>query len=542
MLKTLIIQDFILVESLQIDFESGLNILTGETGSGKSVILEALMLALGARGDNQMIRSGAKKAIIEAEFDISFCPLVSDLLAKYEIEQDDGEFLKIRRELAITGKNRCFINFQMIQTALLKEIGKYLVNIVSQHANQQLLESLSHRDFLDSYAGLQKKTAALTKIWDVKSHLHSQIQTLKDNEAMRLREKDRCLMEIEELEAANVANNEEEELFTHYQVLSKSEEITIKLQEIIHFINEGKTPFSSQLKRQRNLLQQLAHIDPGLCTVSENFETLCIELDDVLYTLQNYSSKLEHNPQKLAKINERLSLIHRLKKKYGPDPKKYLNTIIQKIHELEQSDLILIELQTSLEQKQSEFDSLAQAISLERRQAAELFEQEVIVHLSSLNMGQAQFQISISTQSPNTKGYDHVQFLLAPNKGENFFAVQDYASGGELARLMLAIKSVIASKEQYPTIVFDEIDANLGGETATNVGEKLDIIGQQRQVLCITHLPQVALKAHHHFKIFKEEKNGRTITQIKVLDSTLRQAEITRMLGGVNMIKEYIET
>lgn len=532
MLKQLNIQNIILVESAQIAFEKGLNVLSGETGSGKSALINSLSLIAGERADVGMIRRGAEKGVVEAVFDIDALPQVIQALHDAGIDHASDEELIIRREIATNGKSRAFINNQMAQVGLLRTLTGYILEMVGQHANQKLLSLDNHREMVDLFGNLDARPFAQS--WREENDLRTQLHELTHSETERLREIERYRVELDELQAAHLQENEEEELFKEYTLLSNAEERITKVAEILQMLSGERNAVLALLNRQNTTLEQLAQIDPSLSDTLQSYSNARLELQEVAHTLRNYQTRIEHNPERLATINERLTLIDKLKRRYGTsfaDIHTYQMQITAKLQAFEQGDSHIETLRQRLEKLVAQNNIDAQQLTKKRQVAARALEQAVIDELRHLNMAKAQFHCQLSPQPRNRHGDDRLEFFLTPNIGEHPIAIKECASGGELSRVMLALQTLLAGKEKIPTLIFDEIDANIGGATASVIGEKLKAIGQQHQVLCITHFPQVAKQADHHLQISKEELGGRTVTTVRRLDAPSRKQELARMSG-----------
>lgn len=535
MLKQLHIRNIILIESSEIPFEAGFNVLSGETGSGKSAIMNALNLISGERADATMVRKGADKGSVEAIFDIAHIPHLIQLLDESGIEHELDAELVIRREISAAGKSRAFINNQAAQLATLRTITHFLFDIVGQHANQRLLNVQTHREILDLFGNLQSEAATFAKSWSEENALRAELEALIRSEAQRLREIDLCQMELEELTSANLKEQEDEELFAEYTRLVNAEELLQKVHEITQALSGEKLSVLGLLSRNKHPFEQLVRLDSSLTSTLEAHNNAILELQEVAHTLRNYNSRIEHNPQRTAEVNERLSQIDRLKRRYGStlaEIQAYQQEAQQKLNRLQNADEQIEELRTKLTKLESLNNKLAQQLTAQRRKTAKLLEEAVMTQLRALNMPKVQFRCALATQPRSQHGDDQIEFFMSPNVGEHQIPVRECASGGELSRLMLALQTLLAGRSLISTLVFDEIDANIGGETAAIVGEKLKSIGQQHQVLGITHFPQVAKHADHHLQISKTEQDGRTITLVKILNKKERQAELARMLGG----------
>jgi DNA repair protein RecN (Recombination protein N) len=504
MLKQLSIHNLILVDHAAIDFSTGLNVLTGETGSGKSAIIESLNLIRGERASSELIRQGASQASIEAFFEIESIPGIMNLLEEAGIQCEDGTVI-IRRELHANGKSRAYINNQMAQLTLLQAITKPLLDSCGQHANQRLLTTEYHRGVVDAYGELQPLVERFQAAYAHEASLRNELEAIKRSEAARLREIEVCRMEIDELSQAALRDNEDQELFAEYSLLSNREE----LMEGITGISQVLTDDSSVLATLASLqghFEKLAKIDPQFLEWGQSFKAAVLELQEVAYSLNHYSDRVEYNPQRLAMINDRLTMINKLKRKYGDSIdhiRDYLADKQQKLDLLENSDQKSELLREELAAAVVETDRLASDLSIQRRAAASRLGQTLIASLRKLNMPHAEFEAKVEPVGRSTLGDDRIEFFLAPNKGEGLIPVKNCASGGELARLMLAIRGLLAGKEGISTLVFDEIDANIGGETASIVGQTLSDIGKRHQLICITHFPQVARYAKQHLKIAK---------------------------------------
>lgn len=533
MLKLLRIQNIILVESAAISFSTGLNILTGETGSGKSAIMHGLSLAIGERADTSIIRRGCEKGIIEAVFEVEN-PLILALLAEGGLDHEPGQELIIRREVAVLGKGRIFINNQLAQLSFLRKLGQQLVQIVGQHANQRLLSLEYHREVLDLYAGLVAHLRQYQQSYDQEYKLRQELEQLTQQEAQRLREIDVCQRELEELEEAQMKEGEEEELFAEYTLLCHTEEISTKINEINQVLSGERQPLLGILNRQKLALESLIHLDPSLQETAQAFQNAFLELQEIAHTLRHYQGRLPNDSEHLQEVNERLTLLNRLKRKYGSTVEEilaYQNQTEAKLQRLENADLEIERLQKQLKTIKTQTHQLAQELTLQRRQAASLLEQELTIQLRALNMSKVEFNVQLTQQKRSREGDERIEFFLCPNVGEHQISLKEGASGGEISRVLLALQTLLAGKEQTSTLIFDEVDANIGGETATIIGDKLHEISQQHQVICITHFPQVASQADHHLQISKEEKEGRTITLVQELDVAARQRELARMAG-----------
>jgi DNA repair protein RecN (Recombination protein N) len=533
MLKNLSIQNLILIEQMDISFEEGLNVLSGETGSGKSAIIEALSLVLGERADTTVIRKGCEKGSVEAIIDISKVPAAQHLLSESGVDCENGEII-IRREISANGKNRTFINHQSAQLHLLKQLGELVVEFVGQHANRQLLSVENHRKMLDNFGELTPLIKLFSEEWHYENQIQARLKHLIDGESKRLRDIEIYKMELEEIVKCNTKEGEEEELFIEYSRLNSGEEIAQHLEQLTQAFSGERNSILGTLNRCKQNLETLTRLDSSLEDTLKSFQESQILLQDVAYTLTRYSGKVEINPKRAAQVNDRLTMLNRLKKKYGAtlaEVEAYRKKLEHDLTQLENADEEITNLQEEIKVASKNTQGAAEKLSQARKKVAKELNQKIVAELRALNMPKVEFKIEVIAQKRSSTGDDKVEFFIAPNVGEHFIPVKDSASVGELSRLMLGLQKLLAGKEAISTLVFDEIDANIGGETASVIGDKLAEIGLHHQVLCITHFPQVAMKAKHHLQISKQEVNGRTFTVVKVLGAKERKQELSRMIG-----------
>lgn len=533
MLKHLRIQNVILVEEASIAFTKGLNILSGETGSGKSAIMHGLSLAIGERMDSSIIRKGSEKGVVEAVFEIDHPELLL-LLKEGGIEHDEGQELIVRRELSLSGKGRIFINNQAAQLTYLRKIGQYLAQIVSQRANQSLYSIDYHRQIVDLFGDLLPLLHLFQQSHQQETLLRAKLDDLVKRESQRLREIDLCKTESEEIEEAQLKEGEDEELFAEYTFLINAEELSNQIHEITQSLSGERQAIIATLNRHKLQLEDLVKFDIKLQEVAQSFQSSMAELEEVAYSLRNYQSRLHYDANRLNEVNERLSLLNRLKRKYGSTVEEvlnYLNHTKQKLVQLENADLEIELLKQQLNDVSQATNRLAKELSEKRMETAAILQEGLTRELHALNMSKASFEIQLTPQKRSLDGDDRIEFFLYPNVGENRIALKDGASGGETSRVLLALRKILAIKERPSSLIFDEVDSNIGGETAAIIGEKLREISLQHQVICITHFPQVAHCAHYHLQISKEERDGRTVTLIQELNAKSREKELARMAG-----------
>lgn len=532
MLKHLRIQNLILVENATITFNPGLNILTGETGSGKSAIIHGLGLVIGERGDTSLIRKGCDKGVVEAVFDLSSD--LSALLSEGGIDHEPEQELIIRREISLSGKSKIFINHQLAQSAFLRKLGAQMVQVIEQRANQTLLSLDYHRQVLDLFGDLSPYLKSFQLHFKTENDLRDKLEQLIREESQRLREIDICQREWEELEEAHLTLGEDEELFAEYTLLFNSEELSDKVKGIIQILSGDKHNILGVLISQKQTLETLLNYDAALNEPLQGFQNALFELQEVFHTLRQYQNRLNYDPARLQWINERLSLLNRLKRKYGSTVEEmiaYHSRTKNKLEKLQNGELEIENLQKALLEAERLTQGTAQLLTEKRAACSLELEKELTFQLQSLNMAKAELKVCVANQKRTSLGDDKVEFFLQANFGEHQTSLREGSSGGEISRILLALQTILAGKEQIPTLIFDEVDANIGGETAAIVGDKLKEIGQKHQVICITHFPQVASLAHYHFQISKVEKDGRTITEVEELDAASRKRELARMAG-----------
>jgi len=535
MLKYLHIENIILMENIDLGFDRGLNVITGETGSGKSAIIHALALVLGERANPNVIRHGAEKAVVEALFEIQSIPEIAALLREVGIEIDRDEELSIRREITNSGKNRIFIQNCASSLALVKQVGELLMRFVSQHSNHMLRELATHRETVDLFANLTTETKQFANEWKQLKKLHRELEELREAEGKRVREIEILRQEIEEIETVGLKTGEEEELYQEFSKLSQSEELSQTVQHLTQGLEGDEVSALGLLNALKPHFEKAVSIDPKLKEVSDSYQQQLLELQEIHYELAKYQAKIEFNPFRCQELSDRLASIKKLRKKYGASIEEvlaHLEKASARLSLLENIDSRKEELEKKITLAEKTCDKLAMHLTQKRKVAAKQLETAILRELQSLNMKQSHFEIRISLQPRSESGDDEIEMYLAPNVGEKCVPLRECASGGEMSRIVLALHTLLAEKEKIRLIVFDEVDANIGGETATSVGEKLEQIGQAQQVICITHFPQVAMHAHHHIQIHKVETNGRTLTQVRVLNLEERTQEIQRMVGG----------
>ena len=542
MLVELHVTNFALIDHLDLTFGAGLNILTGETGAGKSIIIDALGLALGERAGVDLVRTGAQRATVEAVFDLTGAPVeVRQRLAEAGLDGGEEEdTLLVTRELVRAGgKSQCRINGRLMPVAVLKEIAEGLVDVHGQHEHQSLLSSDRHIDILDNWCG--KGALALRAETAV---LYSQVSALKrEREQLRTDARERARMldlyrfQQEEVAGANLKPGEEEELSADRSRLANSEKLSASAAESYALIS-GAERSGGALDALNAALASVEHaagLDETLSPIVEALGSAVAYAEDASRELRGYQETVEFNPERLEEIEARLDLIRTLKRKYGETIEEiiaYGAELAGKLDALENSEAREEELTASIAKTEITLTQTAARLTAVRRKASQAFSSGIAHELADLGMAATKFEVSLEPQPVGSKGADRVEFLLSPNPGEPLRPLAKIASGGEISRIMLALKSVLAQTGAIPTMIFDEIDVGVGGRTAQTIADKLGALAKDAQILCITHLPQIASRAGTHFFIEKRVHEGRTTVTVSPLDPESRIDEIARMLGG----------
>ena len=536
MLTDLTIKNIAIIDTLHIAFNAGLTVLTGETGAGKSIIIDAVGLIMGNRASGDLIRSGEEEAVVEALFDISDHRHIRELLsaAGFECETE----LLIKRSLPRSGKNKIFINGSMATLALLSDIAPRLINIYGQHDSQTLLKPENHLRLLDTFAGIGDQRQQFTNHFVQLASVREQLSGLEHAEREAERRLDLLSYQSEEIAKAALKPGEEQQLEEQRQLLAHAEKLQSVSCEAFDRLYGGDGALLGQLKRISNSIIELSTIDPSLQDTAASLEGAYLQLEDASITLRDYSSRIESDPATLQQIDDRLDHIGRLKKKYGSTPEEilaYKAGIDEELKLLlgrEQSKQALEAEQIRLSE---ELTHLGGELTAARRCAATKLKHALESEAHQLAMKGAIIEPTLEPLAePRSSGFERVEFLFSPNPGEIPRPLTKIASGGELSRLMLAIKQVLPDSD-VPTLVFDEVDTGIGGATSELVGRKLKNVAACQQVLCITHLPQVAACANHQLRVEKLITNGRTTTRILDLSHDERTRELARMLAGATI-------
>lgn len=535
MLRTLSIRDFVIVDAIELEFAPGFTVFTGETGAGKSILIDALALALGGRGDASVVREGASKTDISAEF--STHPEADAWLAEHEFSSEEGGVF-LRRVIDNAGRSKAFVNGITATAAQLRELGEMLVDIHGQHAHQSLLKTDAQRLLLDSQAGLAedaRQVAAAYKVWRA---VAKQREEFEQNARNVLLERERLEWQVAELEKLAVKPGEWTEIGNEHSRLAHAASLIEGAQEALNVISESDTPMLSQLSSLTQKLVKLSDIDAGLKPVIDALEPATIQLQEAVYSLNDYLSRIELDPERLHEVEARLDAIHSTARKFrvAPDelPQEFA-TLSEQLRQLaDASDIdALRQLEETLK---AAYMDAARKLSKARAKAAKALGEAVTAAMQDLSMAGGRFEIALHPVEPAGYGLEQVEFMVAAHAGTASRPLAKVASGGELARISLAISVITSHATTVPTLIFDEVDSGIGGGVAEVVGRLLKRLGQERQVLCVTHLPQVASQGNQHFQVAKgTSDNGRTASRIEVLDQKARIEEVARMLGGLEI-------
>ena len=534
MLRTLSIRDFVIVDAIELEFAPGFTVFTGETGAGKSILIDALVLALGGRGDASVVRDGAPKADITAEF--STHTEADDWLRENAFECDDGGVL-LRRVVDNAGRSKAFINGIAATALQLRELGAMLVDIHGQHAHQSLLKADAQRVLLDGQAGLLGDAAEVAAAYKAWRALARRREEFEANARNVLLERERLEWQVGELEKLAVKPGEWSEISNEHSRLAHAASLIEGAQEALDAISEADNPMLSQLSALTQKLGKLADVDGGLKPVLEALEPARIQLQEAVYALNDYLGRLELDPERLRDVEARLDAIHSTARKFhvAPDdlPQEFDALSAQLGQLADASDVDALRVQE--EKLQAAYMALAQKLSKARTRTAKALGEAVTAAMQELSMAGGRFEVALHAGEAAAHGLEQVEFMVAAHAGTMPRPLAKVASGGELARISLAISVIASSATATPTLIFDEVDSGIGGGVAEVVGRLLKRLGQDRQVLCVTHLPQVASQANQHFQVSKRSVGGKTVSSIGALDAKTRVEEIARMLGGLEI-------
>ena len=541
MLQLLHIENIAIIECADIAFQPGFNALTGETGAGKSIVIDSISAVLGQRTSRDLIRTGADMAFVSACFADVPPRLGEDLGISWE-----GELL-LQREIHGDGKNVCRANGRPVTVTQLRTLGSRLLNIHGQHDGQQLLDEEQHLLYLDSFGRTEGLLTEYREKYQAMAALRRQMQALQMDEAEKARRVDTLTYQLQELERAKLRPGEEEELQSRRTLLHNAEKFISAVSGADFCLNgdDGSDGAANLVRQAQESLASVRGLDPELGELYDRLEAAYSEIYDLADTIRDKREDFDFSPQELDRVEGRLDQLYRLKKKYGPTVEEmleYQTRCRRELDDIQDAGDTLLHLEKQLKKAEKAARQAAEALSQARHEAAGRLEEQILTELRQLDMGKIRFAICFTEQALAENGADQVRFLMSANVGEELRPIHKIASGGELARIMLAMKNVLSEQDQVGTMVFDEVDTGVSGRAAQKVAEKMARISRTKQVLCVTHLPQLAAMADTHFSVEKGEQDGRTFTRVVQLDRAQRQQELARLTGGASISATMLES
>ena len=542
MLNLLHIENIAVIECADITFDRGFNILTGETGAGKSIVIDAISAILGERAYRDMIRTGASKASVQAVFSgVPNLPWFEENGVEYDEE------IVIQRQIFLDGKNVCRVNGTPVSVSILRKLGIQLINIHGQHDSASLFDEENHLIFLDSFADNEALRLGYGDKFALVSDLRRQIDRMSMDESEKLRRVETLKFQIAQIEKAYLKSGEDDELEARRKVLQNAEKLSDGLDEATECLYGGEDTdgAAALLSQAERALAKLSRYTDSFAQLQEKVADLMYQVQDAAEEVRDARDDLSYSADELEQIETRLDTIHKLRRKYGAscdDILAYLENAKRELDEIEFSDAHIERLKGKLQKAEKEAWAAADALRENRKAAAERLSARILTELAQLDMPRVQFQCEFTEIPLSAGGADAVAFFMSANAGEALKPMSKVASGGELARIMLAMKNVLAEKDQVNTLIFDEVDTGVSGRAAQRVAEKLKAVAYHKQVLCVTHLPQLAALADTHLLIAKEERQGRTYTSVTPLDLEGRKRELARIIGGTNITETTLKS
>lgn len=542
MLELLHIENIAIIEAADIEFAPGFNALTGETGAGKSIVIDSLSAVLGQRTSRELIRTGADKAFVSA----AFSGTVPELTETLGIQPEADGTLLLQREIQTDGKNVCRVNGRPVTVGQLRALGARLLNIHGQHDGQQLLDEEQHIVYLDSFGRVESLAITCAEKYKNFTDIRRQIGALQMDEAEKARRVDTLQYQIEELRRAKLTPGEEEELTARRGMLRNAEKFLDAVAGADYALNGDDSGGGalSALRQAQDALSGVRHLDDAFGQLYERLGEAYSEVYDIAATVEDKRGELDVSPGELDRVESRMDLLYRLKKKYGAtveDMLDYQARCEAELAQIEDAGDTLARLEQALSKAEKEARQAAQALSDARKAAAEQLTSQILAELQQLDMGKIRFAVDFAEKPLDSDGMDTVRFLMSANVGEELRPIHKIASGGELARIMLAMKNVLSEQDHVGTMVFDEVDTGVSGRAAQKVAEKMARISRRKQVLCVTHLPQLAAMADTHFSVEKGERGGRTYTEVRRLDREQRRRELARLTGGSHVSQTMLD-
>ncbi len=545
MLELLHIENIAVSQEADIQFAPGFNALTGETGAGKSIVIDAMGAVLGGRTSRDLIRTGAARAFVSAQF--SGVPADLPGLQENGIAPDEEGSLLLQRDISADGRNVCRINGRPVSVAQLRAIGSELLNIHGQHDGTQLLDEERHGEYLDRFGRTEGPLSAYRAAYDAMEALHRQMEALRMDEAEKARRMDSLRFQIDELERAQLVPGEEETLLARRSLLRNGEKYLAALAGADCALSGGDEGGGavSALRDAEEALYGVRTLSEDLGNLYERLKAARCEVYDLAESVRDKREEFDFSPGELDDVEARADQLYRLKKKYGAtveDMLAYLDKCRAELDAMETADDTLIRLEGQMKKARAAVDAAGAELTKVRQAAARVLEERIQRELRELDMARVRFAIDFAAKDPSPDGCDAIRFLMSANAGEDLRPIARIASGGELARIMLALKNVLAEQESVGTLVFDEVDTGVSGRAAQKVAEKLAQVSRHKQVLCVTHLPQLAAMADTHFSVEKGERDGRTYTRVVLLDREARKAELARITGGANVTQALLQS
>lgn len=542
MLELLHIENIAIIEAADIEFAPGFNALTGETGAGKSIVIDSLSAVLGQRTSRELIRTGADKAFVSA----AFSGMAPELTEELGIQPEADGTLLLQREIQTDGKNVCRVNGRPVTVGQLRALGAQLLNIHGQHDGQQLLDEEQHIVYLDSFGRARSLINTYAEKYKHFTDIRRQIGALQMDEAEKARRVDTLQYQIEELRRAKLTPGEEEELTARRGMLRNAEKFLGAVAGADYALNGDDSGGGalSALRQAQDALSGVRHLDDAFGQLYERLGEAYSEVYDIAATVEDKRGELDVSPGELDRVESRMDLLYRLKKKYGAtveDMLDYQARCEAELAQIEDAGDTLVRLEQALSKAEKEARQAAQALSDARKAAADRLTAQILTELQQLDMGKIRFAVDFAEKPLDSDGMDTVRFLMSANVGEELRPIHKIASGGELARIMLAMKNVLSEQDHVGTMVFDEVDTGVSGRAAQKVAEKMARISRRKQVLCVTHLPQLAAMADTHFSVEKGERGGRTYTEVRRLDREQRRRELARLTGGSHVSQTMLD-
>lgn len=542
MLELLHIENIAIIEAADIEFAPGFNALTGETGAGKSIVIDSLSAVLGQRTSRELIRTGAEKAFVSA----AFSGMAPELTEELGIQPEADGTLLLQREIQTDGKNVCRVNGRPVTVGQLRTLGARLLNIHGQHDGQQLLDEEQHIVYLDSFGRVEILINTYAEKYKHFTDIRRQIGALQMDEAEKARRVDTLQYQIEELRRAKLKSGEEEELTARRGMLRNAEKFLGAVAGADYALNGDDSGGGalSALRQAQDALGGVRHLDDAFGQLYERLGEAYSEVYDIAATVEDKRGELDVSPGELDRVESRMDLLYRLKKKYGAtveDMLDYQARCEAELAQIEDAGDTLARLEQALSRAEKEARQVAQALSDARKAAADRLTSQILAELQQLDMGKIRFAVDFAEKPLDSDGMDTVRFLMSANVGEELRPIHKIASGGELARIMLAMKNVLSEQDHVGTMVFDEVDTGVSGRAAQKVAEKMARISRRKQVLCVTHLPQLAAMADTHFSVEKGERGGRTYTEVRRLDREQRRRELARLTGGSHVSQTMLD-